>query len=91
MRKGTRKFFPTDYKDFVSSMIEAAENDELPVLMRLDDVNGYSFNDVKDLFEDFVSDTGLEIGGHFYICNECLQLHFALEINYPEENNIPLQ
>ena len=45
MLPGTKKLFPTDYRRFVESMMEAVEKDSLPVTLQLDDLKDYIMGD----------------------------------------------
>lgn len=85
MLEGTKKFFPTEYDKFKNAMKEAAEKEELPALLQMDDLSNLSLNDLQDLFYEFNYDTGLSIEGHVFTCDECGMLHLMIEINYPEE------
>lgn len=89
--EGTKRLFPTDYENFVNAMIEAAEEDELPIMLQLDDIKDYTLKDIQDMFFEFKQDTGLDIEGHLFTCEECGRLHLLLEVDYPEEDNLPLQ
>ena len=84
MLTGTKKLFPTDYKDFTEAMIEAAEEDELPVALQLDNLNDIALKDIQDMFYDFKKDTSLDITGALFICEDCGQLHLLVEITQPK-------
>ncbi len=85
MLNGTKKLFPTEYQKFKEAMIKAAEDDSLPVMLQLNDVKDYALKDFEEAFFEFNQDTGLDISGMFFLCNDCGRLHVALEVNYPEE------
>lgn len=91
MLEGTKKLFPTDYKKFKEAMIEAAEEEELPVALQLNDTSKFTLNDFRDAFYEFQCDTGLDITGTFFICPDCGQLHVMVEVDYPEESNTMIQ
>ena len=42
MLEGTKKLFPTDYRKFTEAMVSAADEDELPVELQLDDLKDYT-------------------------------------------------
>ena len=42
MRQGTKKLFPMDYERFIIAMISAEKDDELPVVLRTDDIQDCS-------------------------------------------------
>lgn len=86
MLAGTKKLFPTDYKKFVDSMIEAAEQDKLPVTLQMDDIKNFTLKDVQDMFVEFQKDTSLDIEGHLFMCSECGRLHLLVGVDYPEED-----
>ena len=88
---GTKKLFPTDYQKFKDAMIEAAEEDELPVALSLENVRDFTLKDLQDLFYEFHLDTSLDLTGQLYICKDCGKLHLVLEVNYPEEENTMIQ
>ena len=85
MLQGTKKLFPTDYKKFAEAMIEAAETDQLPISLQLDNASDFMFKDVQDMFRDFQNDTGLDIVGSMFLCEECGRLHLLIHVDYPEE------
>lgn len=91
MLQGTKRLFPTDYGKFVEAMIEAAEEDALPVMLQLEDIKDFTLKDLQDLFYEFNNDTGLYIDGHIFLCEDCGAMHLVLEIDYPEESDTPLQ
>lgn len=84
MLEGTKKLFPTDYEKFKAAMIEAANEDTLPVALQLNEIKNYTLKDFEDTFAEFQRDTGLEITGSFFICQDCGQLHVLIEVDYPE-------
>lgn len=94
MLEGTRKLFPHDYEEFKSAILEAAEDDELPVHIRLDDIRDFTLKDVQDMFSDFRRDTGLEMEGHLALQPGRQKLQLAVKISLPElhpDEDIPLQ
>ena len=90
MLAGTKKLFPTDYKDFTEAMIEAAEDDELPVALQLDKLDNITLKDIQDMFYDFTKDTSLNITGALFMCEDCGKLHLLVEVTPPkiDENRI---
>ena len=87
MLKGTKKLFPSDYDKFKDAMVEAAGQDDLPVMLELKtDISEFSFSDFQDLLTEFKYDTGLEMTGHFYTCPDCGMLHVMLEVDYADED-----
>lgn len=86
MLNGTKKLFPTDYDKFTDAMITAAEEDELPVTLQMDDISKISLNDIQDLFLEFKHDTGLAIAGHLLMCRDCGMMHLLLDVDYPEDD-----
>lgn len=91
MLEGTKKLLPTDYKKFTDAMIEAAEGEDLPVVLQLKDINNYTLKDVQDLFYDFRRDTSLDITGNLFICEKCGKLHLQIAVDYLEEEPTLLQ
>lgn len=87
MLEGTKKLFPNDYKKFVSAMVQAAEDDSLPVLLQLDSISDYTLKDLQDLFIEFNKDTSLSIEGHVSMCNTCGQMHLLIEVNYADDED----
>ena len=85
MLEVTKKLFPTDYNKFKEAMIEAAEDNGLPALLQMDDMKDITFKDVQDMFYEFQCDTGLEIEGHIFICDDCGRLHLVINVDYPDE------
>ena len=90
MLRGTKKLFPNDYEKFKTYSLEAAEEENLPIAFQLDNLDDFSFNDFQDMFYEFTCDTGLEITGTIFTCNDCGKLHLLVEVNYPysEEESI---
>ena len=86
MLEGTKKLFPTDYAKFTEAMVSAADEDELPVALQLDDLKDYTLKDFQDMFYEFKRDTGLDIVGTLFMCNDCGKLHLLIEVDYPSEN-----
>lgn len=84
MRKGTERLFPTDYEKFKESMLDAAYEEELPVVLQLEDIKDFTLKDIQDLFYDFRTDTSLDINGTLFMCPDCGRLHLLLEVDYPE-------
>ena len=41
MREGTKKLFPKDYDRFKENMIEAANDNNLPITLQLDEIRDY--------------------------------------------------
>ena len=81
MLEGTKKLFPTDYERFKTAMIKAADDDELPVRLQLDEIRDYTLKDLQDTFSDFSLETGLEMEGSLFLCHDCGKLHLQLEIS----------
>ena len=81
MLEGTKKLFPTDYDRFKEAMVSAAEANDLPVALQLDDIKDYTLRDYQDLFADFTLETSLEMEGSFFLCRDCGKLHLRLVIN----------
>lgn len=90
MLNGTKKLFPTDYEKFKKAMTAAAEEEELPVALQLDEIKDFTLKDIQEMFYEFHNDTGLDITGTLFLCNDCGRLHLLIEVTYPEnnENNI---
>ncbi len=80
MLEGTRKLFPTDYHRFRDAMIEAANYNNLPVCLQLDDIGDFTLKDLQDTFADFTDDTGLEMNGSLFFCHDCRKMHLVLEV-----------
>lgn len=81
MLEGTKRLFPNDYQKFKENMIEAANHDDLPIAMQLDDIRDFTLKDLQDAFSDFSMDTGLEMNGSLFFCHDCEKLHLVLEIS----------
>ena len=86
MLAGTRKLFPTEYENFKEAMLTAAEEDELPVALQLDEIKNFTLQDFQEAFYEFHVDTGLDITGTMFICPDCGRLHVLVEVNYPDED-----
>lgn len=84
MLEGTKKLFPTDYNKFKEAMVNAAEEENLPVALQLNELKNFTLKDFEDTFTEFRRDTGLDISGSFFICQECGQLHTIIEVDYPQ-------
>jgi len=81
MLDGTKRLFPNDYQRFKENMIEAANDNDLPVVLQLDDIRDYTLKDLQDTFSEFSMDTGLEMNGSLFFCHNCGKLHLLLEIS----------
>ena len=81
MREGTKRLFTKDYDKFKESMIEAANENNLPISLQLDDVGDYTLKDLQDAFDDFNMDTSLELTGHLYFCQKCKKLHLIIDVD----------
>lgn len=89
---GTKKLFPQDYVRFITSMLKAANEGELPVELELSDLKDFTLADYQDLFIEFQLDTGLDMKGSLFLSDDDGRMHLKLEVNYPEESKkIPLQ
>ena len=86
MLKGTKKIFPKEYDYFKESMLGAAEEGALPIGLQLDDTDGLTLSDIRDLLYEFNLDTGLKIEGIFFVCEDCGKLHILFEIDYPDND-----
>ena len=84
MLQGTKRLFPTEYESFKDAMTSAAEEENLPIVLQLDDIKDFTLKDFQDAFYEFQMDTGLSIEGHMFICEDCGKLHVAVEVDYPE-------
>ena len=88
--KGTKKLFPTDFEKFKEAMIEAAEDDSLPVALQLNEIKDFTLKDFEEAFSEFRLETGLDITGSFFCCPDCGRLHVVIEVDYPEEESTTL-
>ena len=92
MLDGTKRLFPTEYKHFTASMIQAAEEGALPVCLHLNDIGNYTLKDFQDAFQDFTNDTCLAIEANMFLCDDCGKMHVLVEIDYPDvDEDIPVQ
>ena len=91
MLEGTKKIFPNDWNRFLASMIDAAEQDNLPVALQMDDISGLDLKDIQDVFNDFQNATGLDMTGHLFICPDCGRLHLLVEVDYKDEEETLIQ
>ena len=91
MLQGTKKLFPTDYKKFKEMMIEAAEENELPMAVELNDISKFTLTDLQDVCFEFNRDTSLNMRGEFFLCQECGQMHVMLIVDYSDEEETLLQ
>lgn len=91
MLEGTKRLFPTDYEKFKNAMIDAAETDDLPIFLQLEDLKDFTLKDIQDMFCEFEQDTGLEIEGHVFLEDNKKNLIFVISVDHPEENNNLLQ
>ena len=87
MLEGTKKLFPKDYDKLREVMIQAAEQDKLPIALSLEEDKGFTLKDFRDLFYDFKKDTGLQMTATLYSCDVCDELHTIIEIDMPEVIN----
>ena len=89
---GTKKLFPKDYVRFITSMLKAADEGELPLTLQLSDLKDFTLTDLQDLLVEFQLETGLDMKGSLFLSDDDGRMHLTLEVNYPEETKkIPLQ
>lgn len=88
MQNGTRKLFSTDYEKFKEAMISAANDNELPIGLQLDDIRDYTLKDLQDTFSDFNLETGLEMNGSLFFCHDCGKLHLLLEVSRDQREDL---
>lgn len=88
MRQGTKKLFPMDYERFIIAMISADKDDELPVVLRTDDIQDCSLEDLRDLFLDFSMETGLEMSASLALNHFGGKLQLLLEVNRKETEEV---
>lgn len=88
MRQGTKKLFPKDYERFIIAMISAEKDDELPVVLRTDDIQDCSLEDLRDLFLDFSMETGLEMSASLALNHFGGKLQLLLEVNRKETEKV---
>ena len=85
MLEGTRKLFPKDYEHFKASMINAADDGELPVTLQLSDIRDFTLRDVQDLFVEFNLETSLEMNGMLFLNDDTGLLQLQVQIDRPEK------
>ena len=88
MRQGTKKLFPKDYERFIIAMISAEKDNELPVVLRTDDIQDCSLEDLRDLFLDFSMETGLEMSASLALNHFGGKLQLLLEVNRKETEKV---
>ena len=85
------KLVPDDYELFVEALITATETDDMPIDLQLNDTSDISSKDISDFISMLKQDTGLDAFVTFFTCDECGMMHALIEINYPTEEDTPLQ
>lgn len=82
-----------DYEDFLQTIYELAEQDELPALFTINEIKSISVKDLTDLMEDIRRDSCFEMEASLYLCPDCGKPHINLEVYMPENesSNYPLQ
>lgn len=85
LNNGTRKLMGNNYIPFCASMCQSAEFDALPQFIELKDTKMILCQDIADLCQQFEEDTGLEMTGNFYYCDDCEALHVILKIDFFDE------
>jgi len=88
---GTKKIAGDDYNNFIRSVSIAAEMDNLPVAVQLDDVDKITINDIREFIYEFHRDTGFSMTATFFMCNECGCLHMIFEVDYDDNDNTMIQ
>ena len=88
MWQGTKKLFPKDYERFIIATISADKDDELPVVLRTDDIQDCSLEDLRDLFLDFSMETGLEMSASLALNHFGGKLQLLLEVNRKETEEV---
>ena len=90
MLEGTKKLFPKGYESFKTAMIRAAEDDELPVCLRLRDIGNFSLKDVQDTFSDINLETGLNVRGSLVLNPTDRRLDLFMHVSQPDSLEKPL-
>ena len=70
-----------EYDEFINAMITAAREKQLPICLEHDDPEGLTFEDIKQFFQMFLQDTGLNIECQLFTCKDCGKLHCALIVS----------
>lgn len=87
MLEGTQKLFPSDYEEFIETVMMRADEGELPIALQLKEPEEFTIKDFQDLFLDIEYDTGLDVNGSFTLCPDCGTMHVIIEVDYPEEES----
>ena len=73
------------YDSFVEAMLMFAEKDELPKAYDPFDPEALTGNDIKQLAQRFMQDTGLDVEFTFAACPDCGRLHCIMTVDkFPE-------
>ncbi len=90
MLEGTKKLFPTDFEKFKAAMINAADEDELPVSLRLTDISDHTLKDFQDAFTDIGFETGLKVSATLEMDQITGKLMLTMNVDQPDSMEKPL-
>ncbi len=74
------------YENFVSAMMEAAEEGNLPIALQHQEPEILTLEDIKLFTQRFKRDTGLEIEFKLFTCNHCESLHCLMIVDELSED-----
>ena len=64
------------YRDFVEKMVGA----EKPVGLQMQEPDDLTFSDIKNFFNAFKHETGIDIKCTLFTCDDCDRLHMLLVV-----------
>lgn len=80
-----QKIFGNEYKTLCEISVQAAAEDELPMIIEIFKADKFTFQDMNKLIKRFEEDTGFKMEGQFFNCQECNSIHVLLEISIDDE------
>ena len=77
-----RRVFGVDYETFCAKVKQAAEFDALPFTVEMRYIPTLTLEDLNATCHFFQQDTGYDLTGNFYYCEECGKMHLFLTADY---------
>ena len=78
------RFVGDEYRDFCRAMTRAAEFDELPLMLGMEEPDDVVVGEFAEFAKNFRNDTGLELEMQVYVCPNCDKTHLHIIVDHPQ-------
>ena len=87
MNEWKTKFFDSSasYDEFIDGLIESFEDDDLPIVVTIEDMEDVRIKDIEHMLRAIHRDTSFEVESTLYICSNCDKLHMTLLVDKPDD------